>query len=138
VLHWVGVSERRGEEWLTIDEREEGSWLVSRAVKGEQTPHQAMDKIEQSVQPTGQTGVQDDLELTNQDLATVQRALQFQDSMSDERLEESLKKEARLIKRRAELKQVQAKGEALARQREQAKDLKNPVTKVDRCSRIGE
>ena len=81
-----------------------------------------MGKIEQTVQPTSQTGVQDDLTLTNQELASVQRALQFQESMSDERLEETLKKEKRLIKRRAELEQVQAHGERLARQREQAKD----------------
>jgi DNA invertase Pin-like site-specific DNA recombinase len=86
------------------------------------SPVQAMDKLKQTVQPLSQTGVQDDLTLTNQELASVQRALQFQDSMSDERLEETLKKEKRLIKRRAELEQVQAHGEQLAREQEQAKE----------------
>jgi hypothetical protein len=86
------------------------------------SPHRAMSGIEQTVQPTSQTGVQEDLTLTNQELATVQRALKFQDSMTDERLDETLKKEKRLTKRRAELEQIQAKREQMARQREQAKD----------------
>jgi SOS-response transcriptional repressor LexA len=112
LLHWVGASERQAEYNKQHN-------VVS---EHEISPHQAMGKIEQTVQPTSQTSVQDDLTLTKQKLASVQRALKFQDSMSDERLEETLTEEKRLIKRRAELEQVQAHGEQLAREREQAKD----------------
>ena len=73
------------------------------------------------VQPKGQTGVQDDLELTNQKLARVERALRTsQDVMDDNEGRETYATQARLIKRRRELEQVQAHGEQLARQREQA------------------
>jgi hypothetical protein len=103
LLHWLNAAER-----------------AQQHTDYDTSPVQAMDKIK-DVQPKGQIGIQDDLTLTNQELARVQRALQFQDSMSDERLEETLKKEARLIKRRGELVQIQANSERLARQREQAK-----------------
>jgi hypothetical protein len=135
LLHWLQISDRAGEDWITIDERmerifttnEQGEqterdWLVSRAITGEQTPSSAMDNVEQStgVQPT--SSIADFLEETNQELASVQRALKFQDSMSDERLEATLKKEARLIKRRAELKQAIEQEEVLAKKRAQARD----------------
>jgi DNA invertase Pin-like site-specific DNA recombinase len=120
LLHWLQVSDRMGESWMSISETVKGDWLISEVVKGEQSPSKTMGNIEKNAQP--KNTVQSDLELTNQELAQVQRALQFQDSMSDERLEATLKKEARLIKRRAELEQVQAKSERIAKQREQAKD----------------
>lgn len=82
-----------------------------------------MNTVDQNTQQTQpQSTLQDDLDETNQKLSQVQRALKFQDSMSDERLEETLKKEARLIKRRTELEQAIKHSELIARQREQAKD----------------
>jgi len=118
LLHWLNVSERAGQH-----------------TEYDHAPYKAMGNVEKSVQPTSQTGVQDDLTLTKQELASVQRALQFQDSMSDERLEETLKKEKRLIKRHAELVQVQAHGERLARQREQAKeDIETAAVKWSKWS----
>jgi Resolvase, N terminal domain/Recombinase len=97
----------------------ERQFRATRAVKGEQSPHKAMDKIK-DVQPT--STAQGDLELTNQDLATVERRLRTsEDVMSDEDLRETYAKKARLIKRRAELKKVIDQKEKLARKEEQGK-----------------
>jgi len=70
------------------------------------------------------SAIDGDLALTVTNLAKVQRALKFQDSMSDERLAESLASEKSLIKRKAELENAKANEERIARQRAQAtKDL---------------
>jgi DNA invertase Pin-like site-specific DNA recombinase len=145
LLHWLGISERQGEDWIVIKERvekwektekrEEMTWLVSGTAKGEQTPYKAMDKVGQTTRPTQMSTIQGDLELTNQELATVQRALQFQNSMSDERLEDTLKKEARLIKRRAELIHAQNQAEKLAKQQAQGKaDIETAASKWSKWS----
>lgn len=96
-------------------------WLhVSRGYNG-QTPYRAMGEIKQTAVQVTST-VQNDLALTNQELARVERALRTSaDVMDDNELRETYASQARLIKRRGELEQVQAHGERLARQREQAK-----------------
>ena len=98
LLHWLGVADRRGAEWLTMEEQlvtdMDIPLLVTRTVPGKQTPIMAMDKVEQREQP--KSTLQGDLELTNKDLAQVQRALETSASvMSDERLKKTYEKEAR-------------------------------------------
>jgi DNA invertase Pin-like site-specific DNA recombinase len=81
--------------------------------------YQVMSKVERTQQQQA-SSVPDDLTLTEQDLATVQRLLKFPDSMDDTRLEETLAKEKRLKKRRAELLQAQSNKARLEAAKEQA------------------
>jgi DNA invertase Pin-like site-specific DNA recombinase len=97
LLHWCSVSEK----YTGI------------------TPNSAMDKLPVA---TPIASIPDDLELSQIELAKVQRALQFQDSMSDARLEETLAKEKRLIKRIANLTEAQNDSERIARQQTQGKE----------------
>jgi hypothetical protein len=121
LLHWLGIADKRGSDWLSIQERVvDDKWLVSSPVIGGESPIVAMDSIKQREQP--KSTLADLLEETVQKLASVQRALRFQDSMSDERLEETLKKESRLIRRRGELAQAIQQEQVLAKKREQARD----------------
>lgn len=114
LLYWLNAAERQ----LAYYQKEN---ITSHY---EHTPVQAMDKVEQTAKPTptGANTIQGDLELTNQDLARVERALHTSaDVMDDKELRETYEKQARLIRRRAELEQAIAQGERLAKQREQAK-----------------
>jgi hypothetical protein len=96
LLHWLSVSEQRGEDWPTIEESIEGNWLVSRPVKGKQSPHKAMDKVEQNTQAQPESTLQGDLKLTNQDIARIERRLRTsEDLMDDTELRETYEKKAR-------------------------------------------
>jgi hypothetical protein len=163
LLHWLEVSERRGADWITVEERvadrlpvdervaeilkraaeeagveqpeydgeeqEPHVLLVSRSVKGKQSPSKAMDAIPKAPQP--QSTIQGDLKLTIEELAQVQRALATSaDVMSDERLRQTYEKEARLIKRRDELTRLIDESAKLAEKREQAKkDIETAASK---------
>lgn len=94
--------------WCSISEKYSGN-----------TPFEAMEKLPTS---TPIAVLPDDMKLSQDELAKVQRALQFQDSMSDARLEEALAKEKRLIKRIAALTEVQNDSERAARQQAQGKE----------------
>jgi len=86
--------------------------------RAQQTAYDATSKIK----PLSATSATDgDLALTVKELASVQRALKFQDSMTDERLAESLASEKRLIKRKAELENAKTNEERIASQRAQAR-----------------
>jgi hypothetical protein len=102
--------------WLRASER------ACVPVVCDHAPHVALGGIVEQVEPT-KTTVQSDLDLTNQELARVERALRTSaDMMDDTELRETYAKKTRLLKRRAELEHAQEQEECLAREREQARD----------------
>jgi DNA invertase Pin-like site-specific DNA recombinase len=104
-------------------------WLkVSKSAPFFTTSYGAMNKIPDVTQPST---IPDDLFLTNQELAKVERALRTSaDVMDDNELRENYAKKARLLKRVTELGRLREHGEQLAREREQAKgDIESAATK---------
>jgi Resolvase, N terminal domain/Recombinase len=128
LLHWLKILDRSGADWITMDESvayqtEPYTYLVTKPVKGSQTPSTAMDTVERIQSPQPKSTVEGDLELTIQDLAKVERRLRTsEDVMSDEDLRETYDKKARLLKRRAELERIIDQRARLAKKQEQAKE----------------
>jgi hypothetical protein len=123
LLHWLNVADRRGADWLTIDERVQGDYLVSSVVKAEHTPLTAMRATEQNTQVQPESTLAGDLALTIKDLARVERRLRTsEDLMDDSELRETYASKARLIKRKAELERAIDRQEKQASRQAQAKE----------------
>ena len=126
IKHLDSIVEARVLYWLRASERACLHYDCGQA------PHIAMAEVEQTTPPIV-PGV-DDLTLTRQELARVERALRTSaDVMDDNELRETYAKQARLLKRQAGLVKAQEQKARLEREREQAKnDMQDAPSKWEK------